>query len=245
MVGCVLLGGVFLRAYAQASGDAKVPEFEVASLRLSPPVDPAKGFSTGSKISGERFTASNMPLQALIQVAFGVEADEIEGGPDWYRDTFYDISAKAEDGTALTMEKARPMLQRLLEQRLHLAAHRETKEFRGYGLTVAKGGLKLQPSTGPTGGFYILRDGMRGKAMSMQTFAAMLRSPTHSHVVDKTGLTDKYDIDLKYGAENDPNSELPSVFTAVQEQMGLKLEPEKISVSVIVIDHMEKEPVEN
>jgi uncharacterized protein (TIGR03435 family) len=91
----------------------------------------------------------------------------------------------------------------------------------------------------------ILRGGLRAQNISLQTLAALLRSPTHRPVVDQTGIKGNFDIQLDYAPENAPDSTLPSIFTALQEQLGLKLTSQKVPAETLVVDHVERVPTEN
>jgi uncharacterized protein (TIGR03435 family) len=117
----------------------------------------------------------------------------------------------------LSGEQMRPLLQKLLQQRFKLTAHRESRSVAGFALVVAKGGAKLQGSKdGDKPFFYILSNGVEGRATSMVTLAAVLERPSGRPVIDKTGIAGKYDITVHYAPANDPKSDLPDLFTAVQ-----------------------------
>lgn len=139
-----------------------------------------------------------------------------------------------------------PLLQQLLEQRFHLTIHRESKTVSGYELIIAKGGAKLQPvKEAGNSHAQILPNGLQAWGASMDTLASMLRSPTKRPVVNKTGISGNYDIKLDYAPINDPNSTLPDLFTALQEQLGLKLTAQKVPIEMLVIDHVDRTPTEN
>ena len=218
--------------------------FEVASVRLSAPgnTGPSSvgGFGTG------RFTATNAPLVALLEIAFHVQQYQISGVPDWAEEETYEITAKAEDGISLDDDQLRPRLQQLLAERLKLATHREMKDVQGYALVVAKGGPKLKESTSAAATPAFMRPGrLRLPRVSMDVFAGMLYFSTIRPVVNKTGLEGSYEIELDYARDQDTDSSLPSIFTALQEQLGLKLEAQKVPVEMLVIDNVEKIPTEN
>jgi uncharacterized protein (TIGR03435 family) len=137
------------------------------------------------------------------------------------------------------------MLQRLLAERFHLAVHRGTKEVSGYALIVAKGGPKLKESKAQAGRSYILPESVVIDHATMDHFASVLARPAGRPVVDATGISGVFDINLKYAREGDANSERPSLFTALQEQLGLKLEPRKVSQETIIVDHVDRIPAEN
>ena len=138
------------------------------------------------------------------------------------------------------------MLQHLLEERFHLATHRVTKFTSGYALVVAKGGTKLQPGEDHTStNGYIVSNAIRSPSIGMGGFASMLSSPIGYPIVDKTGISGNFNIKLSYAPANDRNSTLPDIFTALQEQLGLKLESAKVPVDFLVIDHVDRVPTEN
>ncbi len=225
--------------------------FEAASIRLVEAhtvEDLAKGIglTSISPWGSNRFIARNITLSNLISIAYGVDSDKLSGKPGWLDGQEYDVSAKAEGDTGLTKEQMQPLLRQLLEQRFHLATHTEKKEVQGYALVEAKGGAKLKASNGEgEPHFQVLSQGFSGHHGTLEVLAKLLAFPTGRPVVNKTGIQGAYDFDLKYAPLADPNSDLPSVFTALQEQLGLKLESQKVPVEILVIDHVDKVPTEN
>jgi uncharacterized protein (TIGR03435 family) len=227
---------------------APQPEFEAVSIHLVDPHtadDPSR--SSMSSFPTNLFTMKSAPLTFLIQFAYKIDRQEyILAAPDWMDSQEYDVSAKVEGNQQLTLEQMRPMLQHLLEQRFHLAFHRETKMTSGFALIVAKGGPKLQPSKDDSKpSAQMLPNRLDATHMDIEHFAGVLAHRAGQPVVDKTGLAGTYDFKLSYAPANDPNSSLPDFFTALQEQLGLKLQPEKIPVDFLVIDHADKIPTEN
>lgn len=181
----------------------------------------------------------------MIQMAYGVTWNQISGMEKLGKN-HYDISAKAEDGVVITPETLKPRLRQLIEQRFKLATHRETKEFPGYALVVAKGGSKLRPAKkGSTAYGMVYPGGMRLPNTSMDGLGTFLASPLGRPVIDQTGIQGDYEIQLDCARDGDANSPLPSIFTALQEQLGLKLEPRKVPVELLVIDRVETVPSEN
>ena len=159
----------------------------------------------------------------------------------------------------------RKMMQAMLAERFKLTVHHEQKELGKYDLVIAKGGVKLQPPTDVEGapkggdgnpqpkGSMMVRNGqLTGEGIPVSNLATFLAQMLHKQVVDKTGLTGNYDMSLKWQPEDQsPEShdatggeQAPSIFTAVQEQLGLKLEPTKRLVDTVVVDHVEM-PSEN
>jgi uncharacterized protein (TIGR03435 family) len=158
----------------------------------------------------------------------------------------YDVDAKTPGDRALSREEMRPLLQDLLAQRFHLALHREHKTVSGYELVVAKDGSKLKAAkAGGETHAQILPNGFDAQSASTILLAEILTRSAGEPVVDKTGLAGEYDVRLRHAAANDVNSTLPSIFTAVQEQLGLKLQPDKVPVEYLVVDHADRVPTEN
>jgi uncharacterized protein (TIGR03435 family) len=222
------------------------PAFEVASIRLSPP-----GINRMTKVSDSSalmFTATNMPLPYLIEMAYGVSFDQLAGAPVWFNDQLYDISAKPEGNVALTEKQLQPLLQQLLQDRFHLVVHREMRDLDGYALVVAKDGPKLQTSkqgVADSGHGMIYSGEIRAPGFSMGAFTTPLSMVTHRHVIDQTGISGTYDITLKFAPEESTDSTMPFIYTALQEQLGLKLVSQKVPVKMLVIDHVDRLPTEN
>jgi bla regulator protein blaR1 len=206
-----------------------------------------------------------LPVMILIESAYNLPPDSkrVVGGPDWLRqDIQYEIQAKIEDSLFAAMQKMTPAQQReqvdlmqqsLLADRFKLKVHFETREMPVYALVVAKGGPKLTPAKDgePTRlGMLNNEQGAEMVATSVtldQLVHAPFFKPGGREVVDQTGLKGAYDFTLKSGSEQisaiQPEQEgrdEPSLFTAIQEQLGLKLVPSKAQVEVIVIDHVEQ-----
>lgn len=220
--------------------------FEVASVRLSPRVDGVAGFTSITPFPANQFIARHATLRFLTAIAYGVDSNRAMGGPAWFDSQQYDVSAKVEGDAELTREQMQPLLQHLLQNRLHLKTHRETKILPGYILVAAKGGPKLKPSKEPAKPFaQIVSNGMQARGITISGVAGMLASPVGRPVIDKTGLGGTYDFNLDYARLDDPNPTLPSVFTALQEQLGLKLVPQRVPVEILVIDSVDRVPTEN
>jgi bla regulator protein blaR1 len=214
---------------------------------------------------GGRFTASGMNLKHLIGQAYDVRDFQISGGPGWISSDRWEINAKAEGLPERVAPGAlRPYLKSLLEDRFKLRTHTETKEMPVYALVVSKNGPKLsaaQDSSGPGPMIRMGRGQLDGRRMAMSMLAQQLAQQLGRPVIDKTGLTGQYDIILNwtpepgqgggpFGGPPPPDaiqaadSSGPSIFTALQEQLGLRLESQKGPVPILVIDSVEK-PSEN
>jgi uncharacterized protein (TIGR03435 family) len=225
--------------------------FEVASIRMVEDHDQemlARGIQpmSWSRFPTNRFYAHSMPLSALIGMAYEVDGKNITGEPNWLDSQHYDVDARVEGDRQLTYEEIKPLLQDLLAQRFHLVVHQSTKMTSGYAMIVGKGGAKLQASSeGVQQHAQVLPNGFQVWHMDAKGIATVVSIPAGGPVADKTGLTGTYDVKLSYAPPNDPSSNLPSFFTALQEQLGLKLESDKVPVEMLVIDHVDKIPTEN
>ena len=205
-----------------------------------------------------------VPLRKVIQDAYGSYNDNLlSGGPPWLNSDKFDIEAKfsaseVPDFEKLTLDQRQSALQALLADRFKLKIHHESKEFPVYALAVAKGGSKLLESKSETHDLagtvncHITRSRtgiLEVKECSMAGLTSLLRYPSGRTVVDKTGLPGRYDFSLRWTPDDSPpstslDSSGPSLFTAVQEQLGLKLEPTKAPFDTIVVDSVEM-PTEN
>jgi uncharacterized protein (TIGR03435 family) len=218
------------------------PAFEVAAVKPTPSA--RFGDTSLGPYGTNRYTATNVTLDFLVQIAYGISDYQISG-VEKLGSEHYEISAKAEDGVLLTDDHLRPRLQRLLEERFKLVTHREQKEYDGYALVVAKGGPRLRPNAGVSEIGTINPGRLRIMNASLAGFAGCLRSPAGRPVIDKTGIRGTYDFILSYARDGDTESPLPSLFTALQEQYGLRLEKSKVPLEIRVIDQVEKVPSEN
>ena len=221
------------------------PAFEVAVIR--PSNAPANEGSWSLPGTG-KFNAHNLTLARLIVLAYGVDDNQIAGKPSWLDADRFDISAKPAGNVPLSREELKPRLQLLLEERFHLATHTETRLMPGYVLTVAKGGAKLQPTKGSKFPGFLINvtdTELNGLNWSMPFLASMLQHPAGRPVLDKTGLSGSYDIKLDFSPDPAADSELPSIFAALRQTLGLRLDAQNIPVEVLVIDHADRTPTEN
>jgi uncharacterized protein (TIGR03435 family) len=232
---------------AAAQGEAS---FEVASIKLHP--EPI-AFSSDAAVHGARVTATAVTLIDLITNAFGVRYDQISGGPSWAKSEHYDVAAKAEGEDTITKNQLRQMLQTLLAGRFQLQLHREMRETPVYELIVAKNGPKIKEAAPDATGGYVSRGFNTGQMRmeaskgTMEQLARQLSVTAGRPVIDKTGLTGYYAYTLDWASAiqpPQPDSDSPSMFTAVQEQLGLKLESAKDPIEMLIIDRAEK-PSEN
>ena len=214
----------------------------------------------GLKLGPGELIVTNETLQMMIRDAFQIEFDQIHGGPDWLNTERYDVQAKV-DKSALEKLKnlgqeqgdleQRRMLQALLADRFRLAVHRDTRAVQGYDLVVAENGPKLQqslPGDAEAQGRVIqVGNGhITGREVPIATLASLLSEQLGQTVVDRTGLTNHYDVTLEWPTSGDGQgpssieSSKAAILAAVQDELGLKLEPREAPMEILVIDHVEK-----
>ena len=229
-------------------GFAQQPAFEVASVKRAAPDSAGPGdIPRNMETSPGHFAMRNVPLRFALEWAYDLKDFEISG-PDWFKsEERYDIIAKA-SGPA-TNEQMRPMLQRLLNERFQIKSHRETKELSVYVLGPGKGAAKVTPATGE--GDSKLAGGSSGVTFTRQPisrFTFLLTRRLDRPVLDRTGLPGLYDFTVDISglpSPGKPEGEGVSIFTAVQRDLGLKLEARKESIPILVIDNANKVPTEN
>ena len=231
----------------------------MASIHVSAP-SPDGHHHIWNNTYESHFRTGNLSIRDLIQYAYNLPKSQIVGGPVWLDSAMYDIDAKSSaemDARLKAMpnedakQQKRLMVQALLKDRFSLAAHEETRELPIYNLVVAKGGVKFKPSdmNGTTIETGRSRLHVQGSDDTLGLLARQLAQMQGRVVVNKTGLTGRYDLTLRWtpddestpllNGEPDPNAP-PGLFTAIQEQLGLRLEPGKGPVPVLVIDHVEQ-----
>lgn len=241
-----------------ASASTAPAEFEAATIKPVKEPDPNR---MNDRTDGRRYSTRNTSLRDLLMMAYGLDSRQITGGPAWLTSDEYDIDAVASDEGTMANHREE-MLQKLLADRFQLTFHHEQREMPVYALTIAKGGSKLKASDPnvPANGASCQHLGVcTFQGEPLDHFArwmgfVILDKP----VSDKTGLTGTFDFTLNWTPDesqfagmsirvpppvDNPNAP-PELFTAIQEQLGLKLEPQKIPSEVLVIDHVER-PSEN
>ena len=224
-------------------------EFEVATIKPAPPQPEGR---TSTRMSSDTDTGklnyTNVNLKEAIGKAYKVQQYQITG-PDWIETERFDIVAKFTPHSA--GDQVALMLQALLAERFKLTLHRETKELPMYVLVVAKNGPKFKTTESETGissnsnrtHWHVVAKG------SLRRFAEFLSDEAGRPVVDRTGLSGSYELTLDWTPDDSPTTNDsaagPSLFTALQEQLGLKLDSTKGPVEMLVIDRAERTPTEN
>jgi bla regulator protein blaR1 len=235
----------------QISAQLKAPpsavrEFEVASIK------PSRPGAVGSLMrlrspQGGRTSARNVPVRDLILLAYHIQAFQLSGGPAWLNTERYDLDATYQPTASLV--DIRAMLQKFLVDRCNLTVRRGTKDGPLYNLVVAKSGPKLKPPK--PDGFDGIRSsengGMLAESATMSSLAEALEEQVKRPVLDKTGLSGTYAFSLEAtaeeegGADREPiDSTSPSIFTAIQEHLGLKMESARGPVQNISIQRIER-----
>jgi uncharacterized protein (TIGR03435 family) len=244
--------GVWALAVLGAGCGFGQASFEVATVKV---VDKSK---LGDRIvmnlgavRHEELTFGNAALVNCIRFAYNMASDAQISGPDWVKngEYLYDVDAKGAVGSS--REQLQEMMQTLLKERFKLVVHRDQKEMSHYALVVAKGGAKMAPVKEIPPDYSAINYGGRiNNIMPMTLLAYLLsRFETERPIIDLTGLKGLYEVKLEWAlaslgpaATDTPG---PSLFTAVEEQLGLKLEGRKGPVEILVVDRAEKNPAEN
>ena len=250
LLALMLLAVTTVVAGAQtASTQATAPAFDVASIHLHTP-QPHERNQIWSASNDGNLSTSNISLKALIQFAFNMPQSRIIDAPAWTTSQFFDIEAKSTDDALnqrlhdLPPDQAKPiklaMIQSLLADRFGLKTHREQRELPIYDLVIAKSGSKLTPakSDGLTINHWDSRYSAKG--ITMPLLAQDLARNAGRIIIDKTAIPGRFDVDLRWHPDDAPptsnDDAYPPFFTALQEQLGLRLEPAKGPVDVLVID---------
>ena len=219
------------------------PVFEVAAIKRGDP-DSRNG---GLYFGGRHVHLQNQTVEWMIAFAFGVHDRQIIGAPGWVATERFDVDAVPDTQGQPSVKQLQDMLQGLLVDRFGLKTHTEKREMDVYAVTVTRGGPKLTRSLAgedavptQTGGS---RGHMRFTNNTMADFALGMQSFVDRPVVDRTGLTGRWNFTLNWTKDDAPVADpdaAPGLFTAVQEQLGLKLDPVKAAADVLVVDAVER-----
>jgi uncharacterized protein (TIGR03435 family) len=233
---------------------AQSDQFEVATIKPSPPGGPGFGMGT----AGHRFVTANTSLRDLIAFAYALHPAQIAGGPGWIETDKYDLYAEASGKGAPESQQIRTMVQNLMADRFSLAFHRATKELSVYTIVVGRSGPKFIHSVGNANVNATYAMPALGRMMvysaTITDFAVwMQRYVMDRPVVDQTGISGKYNFNLDWTPDEtqfpDVSGQLPpatskvehpDLYTAIQQQLGLRPEATKAPVEILVIDRAER-----
>jgi uncharacterized protein (TIGR03435 family) len=232
-----------------------LPAFSVATIKPSPPDAVAV-----TQIRGNRFATEGTTFIDLFKYAYNVHPDQVVGGPDWLRTQKFDILADPETEKRPSSDQIKAMVQRLLVDRFHLVMHQEQKALSVYALVKTADTPKLTKTTADPNGIPVVGYNPKGELQvgnaTMANFATFLqRFVLDRPAVDQTGIAGHFDLALRWTPDNPPAgakpddpqvnaSAPPYLFTAIREQLGLKLQPAKAATEVFLIDRVER-PSEN
>jgi uncharacterized protein (TIGR03435 family) len=233
--------------------------FAVATIKPSQ----GKAGDSGLSASPGTLTIRNLPLRMIIGAAYGIAEYQI-AGPPWLKEQRFDIVAKT-DAPVANQEEILPLLRPLLAERFRLAMHQETRELPAYILLVARNGPKMETADSPGAAIPFKKANksngtrVRSPNLTMPQLADILSRRLGQPVRDMTGLSGGYRVTLEWAADEKVSkpgrtkkpgktkrdSDLPTIFTALQNQLGLRLDSRKAPVDIFVIDHVEKTPAGN
>ena len=251
---------VFVISNVAVGQPATTPaRFDVVSIKRN---NTSSKFAANPPLRGGRMKYTNVTLMEMVTVAYPVDLLHIRGGPRWAEDERYDVEATSSE-SSVSGQRYRQMVQAMLAERFQLTAHFEQRQETIYYLSVDKKGLRLKetpdgacvpvtpdkplpPPDKYCGRYLASQRHFEGFGMRMAKLAEVLTFVVESHVIDRTGLAGIFDVRLDYAPPDDPPvpDGPPAIFTALPEQLGLRLEPAKGPVDVLVIDHVSR-PSEN
>jgi uncharacterized protein (TIGR03435 family) len=225
--------------------DRNIPTFEVASIKPNITGDARSGYNTGQR----GFVGTNVTARSLIRYAYHVQDFQLVDTPDWVRNERYDVIAKSDHEPQ--DDEMRLMMRALLAERFQLTAHHDKRELSIYALVMLRADHRLGPNITKSEKDCTADCGtsvnesrqaatLIGRGISMDALAVRLSDSANRVVVDRTGLSANYDVNLSWTPEQSATTTGASLFTALQEQLGLKLESTRGPVEVLVIDHIER-----
>ena len=255
----VTLFAFVLSNIAFAQPDVSPARFDVVSIRRN---NTSSNFAANPPLRGGRLKYTNVTLKEMLTVAYPVDLLHIRGGPGWTDGERYDVGAISSE-SSVSGQRYRQMVQTMLADRFQLVTHFEQQQETIYYLSVDKKGLRLKetpdgacvpvtpdkplpPPDKYCGRYLAAQRHFEGTGIKMAKLAEVLTFVVEGHVVDRTGVAGMFDVRLDYTSPDDPPilDGPPSIFTALPDQLGLRLEPAKGLVDVLVIDHVTR-PSEN
>lgn len=233
----------------------------MADVHVRPPSSNPRPFMTGAILRGERYDVRNATMLDLISLAYGLDRETVVGGPNWLDRDRFDIIAKAPAGSSL--ESLKLMIQSLLAGRFRLTTHKDTKTLASFVLSLANGKHKLKEATPGTSSCAPVQPlpaspsqvpvmGLRCRGVTMEMFARMLQGVGADYVtgrvVDQTALQGAWDLDLRWTPRTfaaQAGSGGATLFTALEQQLGLKLDQQTVATAVLVVDSVSQQPTAN
>jgi uncharacterized protein (TIGR03435 family) len=222
------------------------PDWEVVSVKPSDPDDKYDFFN----IKGRHVVIRNESVMDILRTAYGMQKSQFVGLPDWVKTERYNVDGVADAAGTPDADQMHALMRKLLAERFGLKTHREQRQMDVYALTVAKGGPRMEPSKsapeampGNAGGQDNGRQTRKYWNVSMADLAPMLQFNLDRPVVDQTGIKGRYDFTMKWTVDQERATEPdapPVLFTAIQEQIGLKLEATKAPADVLVVDAIQR-----
>jgi uncharacterized protein (TIGR03435 family) len=256
IVALILAASILAASGAVAQSPVPRPKFDAFDVATIKPVGPDDGKGRFIKMDGpDRFVVKDYTLKLLIAAAYDLNPKTISGGPAWVESDHYNILAKSPGEVRPSHDEQMAMLRSLLSDRFKLAFHREAKDFSIFELQVTKGGAKLKPtaaaldtppSVGP-GVVYPQRIVLPGRNASMGDLVSLLqRAILDRPVIDKTGLSGRYDFDMEWAPDEtqfggdvpvaSADAPSPPLFRAIQDQLGLRLVATRGPVDALIVD---------
>jgi len=232
--------------FLTAALTARPQSFDLATIRPAPESSPPASIRS---LPGGRLETQNVTLRMLIKWAWDLDDDRLSGGPKWLDDAHFDIVGQAPAGQ-LPRGIYQRMMQSLLRDRFHLTTHNETRELTAYEMVIDKSGPKVHV-VDASGGFASSPFQMTGSGritgtkVTASMLAKVLAEQVHHPVEDATGFKDAFNFMLEWAPDSDPSSNRPSIFTAIREQLGFRLDARKKTVGILVIDNIDRTPTAN
>ena len=243
-------GSFVVPPLAQAQSDQKLPQFDVASIKENTAITEGGG-GTGRLLPGGGLAMKHLPALSYVTMAFQLESYQLVGAPAWMTTTYYDMQAKPP--AQATRDDTFKMLQALLRDRFQLRFHRESKELDGYSLVVIRAGQfgpdlhrsavdcekAFAASPRCREGFFTTGGRFKAVGSPLYTLVNTIVGQVRAPVLDQTQLSGTFDFDLRWSPDITTADDATSIFTALKEQLGLKLESTRVPSEMFVIDHVE------
>jgi uncharacterized protein (TIGR03435 family) len=224
------------------------PDWDVATVKPSDPTSPG-----GQRINlrGRQVVFQNTTVEQFLLLGYGLQKSQLAGEPDWVKTERWNVDGLANVDGKPNWKQTQGMMRKLLAERFGLKLHPEQREMPVFALTIAKGGPKLTPNASDPDGLMDQQNtevnGQHAENLKntpVPELALILQFHVDRPVVDQTGLKGRYDFQLKWTVDESKaptdGSAAPGLFTAIQEQIGLKLEPVKAPADMLVIDAVER-----